>query len=133
MTQDYKHLRPSEIEIFERFLEVNPLEEAIFDFDVHLGSGVPSQPHWPGWLVEMAKTLTQRRVDVVAYQPDKTWILEIKVRSGPSAIGQLLLYRQLFMEKFNPPELPLLGVIARRDSHDMVSAYFSNDITLFLV
>lgn len=127
------HLRPGEVELFRRFEQLAPIGDALFEFDVHLGRGLPIDPTWPAWLISMATTLTQKRVDLVAHTNAATWILEIKPRAGPGAVGQLLTYRQLYLEQLKPTHPLHLGIIADRNSYDMLPVYDAHAIRLFLV
>ena len=130
---DMTHLRASERDLFRAFLASNPLPDASYDFDFRLGQGIPPDPAWPPWLADMALALTQRRADVLATTPSAYWILEIKDRAGPDAIGQLLLYRALFLNEYQP-ELPVrLGIIAPRLGFDLQPVLDEFDIASFLV
>lgn len=127
------HLRPGEVELFRRFEQLAPLGDAIYEFDIHLGRGGPIDPSWPAWLIHMATTLTQKRVDLVAHTNAATWILEIKPRAGPGAVGQLLTYRELYIAQRKPTAPVQLGIIADRNSYDMLPVYDAHAIRLFLV
>ena len=127
------HMRPSEVALFYRFLDSNPLPEATYRFDFRLGQGMTIDPDWPPEIARMARALTQRRVDVLATTPAGSWVLEIKERAGPSAVGQLLTYRELYMLQERPRQAPRLGIIADRNSYDMHAVYALFGIELFLV
>ena len=127
------HLRPGELALFWRFFALSPIAGADYSFDFRLGRGGPIDPSWPPAIAAMARALTQRRVDVLARAPGAIWILEIKVRAGPSAVGQLLLYRELYTIEHGSNPLPRLGIIADRNSYDMLALYSTFTIELFLV
>jgi hypothetical protein len=124
---------PIERVLFRRFEMLQPLGPALYQIQFRLGEGMPPDPDWPDWLAQMAKALTQRRVDVLASTPTTDWILEIKPRAGPSALGQLLVYRALYIQQFPDRSTPNLGIIADRNSYDMAAAYSEFNIRLFLV
>ena len=127
------HMRPGEVALFRRFLKKDPLPDSSYTFDLHLGQGGPTDPTWPAWLRAMATSLTQKRVDLVAHNPSGWWLLEMKVRAGPGAVGQLLTYRTLFRQQF-PNRQPLhLGIVADRNAYDMTATYAQFAIRLFLV
>jgi len=73
----YTHLRPSEERLFDFFLAADHLPGAGYVFDLQLGGGMQLEPSWPLWMREMAKSLSQRRVDVIAMTDDEDWLLEI--------------------------------------------------------
>ncbi|MBA7590067.1 hypothetical protein ES708_32169 [subsurface metagenome] len=127
------HMRPGEISLFRRFESLDPLAPAEYDFDLHLCRGMPLDPSWPGWLQLMATRLTQKRVDVVAYTKTATWILEIKILAGPSAVGQLVTYLSLFVHHRSGPLPVSVGIIADRNSYDMFQVCETPGISLFLV
>jgi len=127
------HLRPGEITLFRRFELLNPFPNAIYQFDFRLGYGITLDPAWPAWLQRMATSLTQRRVDLLAMLPDSTWILEIKVRAGPAAVGQLVTYKALYERDYGSSPPVYLGIIADRNSYDMLPAYEIYRIKLILV
>uniref|UniRef100_A0A6H1ZWX8 Uncharacterized protein n=1 Tax=viral metagenome TaxID=1070528 RepID=A0A6H1ZWX8_9ZZZZ len=127
------HLRPSERSLFRRFLALDPIGEALYDFDVRLGEGMPLDPTWPDWLSRMASALTQRRADVVAHTTTEDFILEIKDRAGTTAIGQLLCYRALYLRDFKPTNPVRLGVITPRLGFDLEPVFSEFDIRAFLV
>ncbi len=127
------HLRPGEVSLFRRFEQMKPLGDALYSFDVRLGKGMPIDPTWPGYIQRMATALTQRRVDFLARAAAELWILEIKVRAGPAAVGQLLTYLSLFIEQYPQEPLVRLGIVADRNSYDMSDVYEAVGIDLFLV
>ena len=127
------HMRPGEVSLFRRFLVMDPLPNSEYIFDLHLGKGGPTDPTWPPWVRVMATRLTQKRVDVIAHNDAGWWLLEMKVRAGPGAVGQLLTYRNLFRSTF-PTRQPLhLAIVADRNAYDMASTYAQFGIRLFLV
>jgi len=132
-TSKLAHMRPGEVALFRRFEALDPLAPAEYAFDLHLGRGMPIDPSWPRWLSLMATRLTQKRVDVVAYTKAATWILEIKVRAGPAAVGQLVTYLSLYIYQHPGPLPVFVGIIADRNSYDMFHVYETLGITLFLV
>lgn len=127
------HMRTGEITLFRRFEDMDPLASPRYDFDVHLGNGMPLDPSWPPWLQAMARRLTQKRVDVVAHTKEAVWILEIKPRAGPSAVGQLMVYLSLYVHQFPSRTPVVVGIIADRNSYDMFAVYEALGIRLFLV
>lgn len=125
------HLRPSERILFHAFEDRDYLPHAVYEFDLHLGEGMPLDPAWPPWLANMARALTQRRVDVVAHTPKETWILEIKERAGTTAIGQLLLYQALYVRDIAPTISPRLGLICPLVGFDLGDIFEAFAITTF--
>ena len=63
--------------------------------------------------------LTSKRIDAVAETPDTIYVIEIKDRLRPSAVGQALTYKTLYTEQFNPTKPVTAAIIARYGDPDM--------------
>lgn len=103
----YIHLLPSDSQIWTRFINEYPDFFTEIEYDVHVGEGIPTNPEWPDYIADMAKSLTQRRIDVVGYKKESIWIVEIKQDPGVSLIGQILGYIELYKRDYKP-QLPLI-------------------------
>lgn len=127
------HLLGHERRIWRKFSAAPafPLDRVVFD--LRLGQGAPVQPEWDTAIQHMARVLTQKRVDVLAFSGSDTWILEIKERAGLSALGQLLGYGTLYVQQFNPSSPPRLGVVAEDLMSDIGSVLGEFGISVFLV
>jgi len=104
-----------------------------FEYDVHLGEGVPLKHIYPPEIVRAAKILTQKRVDVVGYRGEEVWIIEVKPDAGLSALGQLLGYRALWIRDRGEPaklELAVVTDILNPDEEYLFEYY---DIRTYIV
>lgn len=54
--------------------------------------------------------LTEKRIDAVGFNGDGITVIEVKPRGGASALGQVLVYRDLYREK-EKPALPLAALV----------------------
>ena len=106
----YPHLWDRDVHLWERFIDQYGNRFTQFAYDVRVGDGIEVDPSWPEWLQYDAKVLTQKRIDVVGYQPSTIWIFEVKPYAGLSAVGQVVGYMTLFSKQFKP-SLPLQGAI----------------------
>lgn len=94
----YPHLRPEDVVIWERFIEMYPDFFERVNYDVRCGEG-RSYP-----LVEDEKILhdiqglSKLRIDVVGFRAKERWVIELKPRAGASAIGQVMCYANLFKD-----------------------------------
>lgn len=92
----YPHLRPEEVEMYERLLVHFPTLFTSVDFDVRVGTGqffpgiLPKEIHQDG------RELSKWRIDFVGYKDDSTTIVELKTAARASAIGQLTCYKILY-------------------------------------
>lgn len=129
----YPHMGPLEIEIWTAFLERHRTYYQAFEYDVKVGEGQSIDPEWPQWLQRQVSILSKRRIDAVGYAPGERWILEVKPDLGASVIGQLLLYKRLYIEKYSPRDRIILAAVGRRWGLDLESVYNEFGIKVYLV
>ncbi len=129
----FTHLTPGEITLARAFIQKNPINATGWRFDEHLGDGMPLDPTWPPYVQHMAKTLTQRRVDMIGETPTGDWIIELKERGNIHAIGQLLVYAALYREKYPTRPAPRLALVSLYLGYDLQTTLNSFDITHFLL
>lgn len=105
-----------------------------FEYDVHVGEGkIVATPDLTDKELHMAKTLTQKRIDVVEHTPSFDRIIEIKRRLHLGALGQLLGYRELY-KKIQVGANPIkLAVVFEEDDPDLHSIFLDQGIELFKV
>jgi len=133
LKQRFLHLLPAERELWERWLKLNGSGWYGYEYDVHVGEGVVYPGEGPDWAQDLAKLLTQKRIDVVAYRQGVPWIFEVKPDAGLSAYGQLLAYRELYRRQFRY-EGPLeLAIVTDRLTPDEDYLYRGAGIHIFLV
>ena len=129
----FTHLTPGEITLARAFIEKNPINATGWRFDEHLGEGMPIVPTWPAYIAYMAKTLTQRRVDMIGETPQGEWIIELKERGNIHAVGQLLVYAALYMEKYPTRPAPRLALVAHLLGFDLESSLHQFNIVYFQI
>lgn len=129
----YPHMLPADVEIWDRFIDTHPGFFDAVDYDYHVGDGVEVDPDWPPEIQMMAKTLSQRKIDVLGFNDGGLSIVELKPWPGVGAIGQLLSYRELYI-KDNPdsivPELVLITNNIARDIQFLLDKF---EITSYIV
>ncbi|MBA7570695.1 hypothetical protein ES708_12448 [subsurface metagenome] len=67
-----------------------------------MGQGLEPDKDHSFQLQAMWISLTQKRIDVVAYRPHEIWIIEVKDRPTVAVIGQLLSYQILYGIDYSP-------------------------------
>lgn len=92
----YPHMKPADVVIWERFIEKNPKAYETCLYDYHVGEPPPFNP-----LMDEDEDLNQDalyrlKIDVVGQKASHFDIIEIKPNAGPSAIGQVKAYAELF-------------------------------------
>lgn len=93
---------PADVAVWDRFLDLYGHEFVGFRYDVHVGGEVERQSAWTKKIFHMASWLAAKRIDAVGYKAGETWIIEVKPEAGVTAIGQLVAYKMLFIEKYRP-------------------------------
>ncbi len=121
----YPHMINDEIEVWERFMDLYPGRFETVDYDFRVGKGVDIQGEPGEHYKRMAKMLSQKRIDVVAWVGDSPTIIEVKRRVGLSALGQVLGYKILFMKdlkRFPEPKLLVVCETISADDHEVLEA-----------
>lgn len=115
----YPHLLPADVALWERWLDKHGDFFAAVEYDVHVGGEVVRWSEWSDKFYAMATTLEAKRIDVVGHKPGEIWIVEVKPEAGVSAIGQLVSYRILYVEKFQPATEPVCCLVTNYLTLDM--------------
>lgn len=98
----YPHMKPNDIEIWERFIKKYPNAYDRVQYDFHVGDPPPFNPLGDGGEDFNQDALYRLKIDVIGYKGDKIDIIEIKPDAGPSSIGQIISYVTLYARDENP-------------------------------
>ncbi len=114
------------------FLSRHIEEYETYAFSVRVGQGMTPDPnHLPG--IQYNTTFsTQKRIDIVAKNGRQATLFEVKFRANPSALGQLVTYRHLWMEDNPDAPEPFLACIARYTDPDSQRVFDAAGVTLYL-
>lgn len=129
----YPHLLPSDAKLWDRFIAKHPNYFDSVEYDVHVGEGTTIDPDWPDEIAYMAKTLTQRRIDVLGYKGDHIYIVELKVDPGVSVLGQLLAYDTLYLKEHPDIAHTTLVLIANKVDKDLTYILKQHNILYYTV
>jgi len=99
-----------ESEITRAWLNRHGPEYDKIEFNVRLGDGVEVGDGYTPEIQRMARLLTQKRADIVAWVGDQVDLVEVKVRIAFPVIGQLIGYRGLWRQQH--VETPVRSLIA---------------------
>jgi hypothetical protein len=104
------HMLRPDIPVWYKFLDKwGPHFKTLY-YDVLLGGPTlsPDQDKDPYW--RMWRANTSKRADAIAELENEVWIIEVSERPGLRAVGQLLVYVNLWLEdpKINKLEIPVL-------------------------
>lgn len=118
----YPHMKPEDILVWERFLHLMPSFFDTVDYDVAVGKGAPQNPEHPEAIQADGKILTQKKIDVVGYAGDRTYVVEVGPIADMRKLGQILTYTRLFKATYpevpNPIPMVLCGAIERELEDD---------------
>lgn len=103
-------LTPIESAVAKAWLDKHAAEYDAVDFNVRLGAGVQLPAGSPDYLKQFARASTTKRADMILRAGQVATIVEVKIRIGGSALGQLQLYRQLYRQAH--PEVNRVLMIA---------------------
>jgi len=129
----FPHLMVSDIRIWERYLETVDHRFSSFDYDVHVGEGVKVAEETLTETDMGAPALLEKRIDVVGWANKIPTVIEVKPGASMSAIGQVLSYRELFIERFKDSIHPLMMIVTDREMIDTKSLCTRFGIKLVVV
>lgn len=105
----FPRMSPQDVEIWKRFIIKYGNKFDSFDYDLPVGEGEDPGEEYEPFLRKDFIDLTKKRIDAVGYKDGQPTIIEIKPRAGSTALGQLLVYRKLFLKSFSQfSSVPLL-------------------------
>lgn len=106
----YAHMMQMDHDVWTRFLESGdfPLQEVWYD--VHVGAGLRMPPGSAELDKRISAALYEKRIDVVARIGSQLWVVEVKPKADMTALGQIITYRELFIQRYRPTG-SVLGVV----------------------
>lgn len=107
-------LIPRELIVMLAWLKLHAAEYTRVDGNVRLGPGYDPGPTYAPEIRRMAIANTQSRIDAVAYKGTEVTLIEVKLRAGPSAVGQLMSYEALWIAAHPADPAPGLLLVANR-------------------
>jgi len=116
----YPHLSTEDIPIWETFLKKHPDFYESVAYDVHVGTGSLPPSHLDETTKSMWTRLTQKRIDVLGQRDDRIDIIEVKPVLRPSAVGQVLTYKNLFDQQFSPKRPTRAVILFQIAQPDMI-------------
>jgi len=112
-----------ESRITEAWIAAHGAEYDSISFNVRLGAGASLGEDFSESTRRMAAAVSTPRADIVALRAGLVTIIEVKVRIGLGAIGQLRGYRHLWAEAFADAGSIRLLAIGRSILPDAVSVF----------
>lgn len=129
----YPHLKPKDIEIWERCLDKkSELYESV-DYDVAVGTGYPIPDSTEENFARDFKILSQYKIDVVGYSGDNVEIMEVKPQAGPATIGQVIGYLKLYKAFINPSAKAQAVILTDAIKPDMALLAYEARVKIIIV
>jgi len=92
----YPHMKPRDIEIWERFIDKYPDYYDSVQYDYHVGDAPPFNTLMDDDEDLNQDALYRLKIDVVGHIGGKVDIIEIKPDANPSTIGQVKGYKAIY-------------------------------------
>jgi len=133
MKPKYPHMRQWEEAVMEKYHDkVGMVGEWSYDVPLKVRHD-PVDPYRTDNENFLWQRITAVRIDAVCERKNIIYIIEVKDRNRPSAVGQVLTYLTLYQEQF-APQKPLQGVIlTTRSNLDMLHVCSVFNIEVWVV
>lgn len=106
--------------LWSRWLAANGLDGTTFSYDVQVGTAAAEPPAADGPTRRLYRALFAKRIDALQDASEPHRIYEIKPFADLRVIGQLLVYRDLYVKKVQPKFTPELHLITYRVDPDIL-------------
>lgn len=100
--QRLTHMGQLEANIWTHFLEAHGPEFTGYEYDVHLQKPVKLPDDMEAEYKADALALSALRIDVKAEDKKQIYLFEVRPNANQAAIGQLILYRYVYILQYNP-------------------------------
>lgn len=128
----YLGLNSTSTDLWRKFLHYYENDFTAYDYNVHVGQGIASPPYFTQEEKALWKTLTQKRIDVIAERFDETWIFEIDERPVSRTVGQIFVYGTLAAKYLQLKPVVRAALICARLGHDMAEVFKAQGVLVFL-
>lgn len=129
----YPHMKPRDIEIWERFIDKYPEMYETCQYDFEIGDV-------PDFILNATEesdrkqaSLYKWKIDVLAHTPDRIDIIEIKPNAGASTIGQVMGYHKLYLRDEKPSKKVGLVIVTDKENLNMDFLCKQEGVKLFVV
>lgn len=130
---NYPHMKPRDVEIWERFIAKYPDAYDTCQYDFAVGDVPPFMEQRSSREGQAMKELYKSKIDVLGFKGDTIDLIEVKPEAGASSIGQLLGYVSLYKRDVNPtlPVRPVIVTDTLRTNMDYLTK--EQGVTLIIV
>lgn len=132
-TPKYPHMLPVEAELWDKFLSQRRPPFINVEYDVHVGDAPEPPAGTPDYLLNMFKSVSQKRIDAVAHDPDVVYVIEVKPRAGLSALGQVLAYKFLYERDYKPSKPVEMRIVCERKEMNIDEVAATHNVHIWQV
>jgi len=129
----YPHMKPYDISIWEAFMSEFPLMYDHVQYDVACGDGPQFDTLIDANTGGHAEMLYKKKIDVVAFKGAQIDIIELKPNASAASIGQVKMYRLLYIKDYNPPVTPKCIVITDNPTPNLGEFAHAEGVLLVVV
>jgi len=124
--------RQPDTKIAQAWLRAHAAEYDSVEFNVRLGQGIVLPETADPSMKLFAQAVSTKKADIVLKKGAAVTIVEIKIRVGGAALGQLQLYRHLYLAEHPAAENVRLIVAAQYLEPDVADVYRAHDVAIEL-
>jgi hypothetical protein len=131
---DYPHypgLNAQAGELWREFLSIYDTSFTSYMYNVRIGQGLRAPASATAAEAALWKSMTQKRIDVVASRKGQTWIVEVDERPGARTFGQLQLYKHMAPLYLQTEPIVIGALICRWLGYDMYGAFLKHEDLVF--
>lgn len=128
----YPERTSKESDVIRDYLNAHGADFEQIGFSVRVGQALKPDPTHLIGVQKSTIYSSRKRIDIVGVFSEQVTLVEAKARIEPSALGQILTYRQLWMQDnpgFGEPRLVLIG---RYSDTDTVNALTSHGVNVYI-
>jgi hypothetical protein len=128
----YPERTSNESTVIRDYLNAHGAEFEHIGFSVRVGQSLTPDPTHMIGIQKSTIYSSRKRIDIVGIVGDRHTLIEAKSRVEPSALGQILTYRKLYLEDTPGVRDVRLVVIGRYSDHDTVSSLQAHGVDVYI-
>jgi hypothetical protein len=128
----YPERTTNESHVIRDFLNARGADLEHIGFSVRVGQALKPDPTHMVGVQKSTIYSSRKRIDVIGVAGDDVTLIEAKARVEPSALGQILTYRKLWMEDTQAARAPRLIIIGRYSDHDTINSLTAHGVDVLI-
>ena len=129
----YPHLKPEDVATWNAFIEQFPDHYTSVDYDTPVGELQELAAEAQRLEIAGSEQVNRYKIDCVGYREGGIDIIELKGKATPSAIGQVLSYRTLYLKQIKSTVPVRAVIITRETAPEMDALCEEHGVNLILV